>query len=176
MNRLAYFLIFMAVFSAIYQLGSMLDVSEEDAAIFIAEFEELVANIDGLGIFTHNTTIALPMFIPGFGLIWGFFSAFSTGYAIAAFATITPEIAAIPPLAILYATPFGIMELAAYSLGTSRSYMLVSYMIRKMPLRPQLAPTLIEIAAVLALLLAGGFIEYYMLSMNEFGVIDLPDG
>ena len=50
----------------------MSTVGEEDA-IFMKEFEELVLDIDGFGIFTHNTTMALPMFIPGFGVAWGFF-------------------------------------------------------------------------------------------------------
>ena len=55
--------------------------------LFMSEFEELVLDIDGFGIFTHNTTIALPMFIPGFGVAWGLFSAWSTGFAFAAIVT-----------------------------------------------------------------------------------------
>lgn len=111
----------MALFSAVYQLGSMSEVSDEDANTFMAEFDELVEDIDAVGIFTHNTTISLPMFIPGFGVAWGMFSAWSTGFAFSAITTITPQLAEIPPLAILYLSPFGIMELTAYSLATSRS-------------------------------------------------------
>jgi hypothetical protein len=46
----------------------MSTVSEEEATLFMEEFEKLVLDIDAFGIFVHNTTIALPMFIPGFGV------------------------------------------------------------------------------------------------------------
>ena len=52
-------------------------------------FDEIVGTIDGIGIFVHNTTIALPMFIPGFGVAWGLFSAYSTGFAYSAIAAAT---------------------------------------------------------------------------------------
>ena len=85
----------------------MSSVSEEEANTFMAEFEELVLDIDAFGIFTHNTTIALPMFIPGFGIAWGLFSAWSTGFAFAAIATTAPQLAEVPPLTILFLSPFG---------------------------------------------------------------------
>ncbi|MBT8251361.1 MAG: stage II sporulation protein M, partial [Nitrosopumilus sp.] len=59
--RIILFFIFLGVFSVTYQIGSMSDVSEDEANIFMDEFEELVSNIDAFGIFVHNTTIALPM-------------------------------------------------------------------------------------------------------------------
>ena len=61
------------------------------------------------------------MFIPGFGVAWGLFSAWSTGIAFAAILIGTPELGAINPLAILL-TPFGLMEVAAYSIAMSRSF------------------------------------------------------
>ena len=62
------------------------------------------------------------MFIPGFGVAWGLFSAWSTGIAFAAILIGTPELGAINPLAILL-TPFGLMEVAAYSIAMSRSFL-----------------------------------------------------
>jgi hypothetical protein len=59
------------------------------------------------------------------------------------------------------------MELAAYSLGMSRSFLLIIAIIRKKPLRSEMRQTIIEIGIVVALLLAGGFIEYYMI--QHFG-------
>ena len=40
--RLILFFIFLGIFSTAFQIGSMSTVSEEDANIFMAEFEELV--------------------------------------------------------------------------------------------------------------------------------------
>jgi len=130
------------------------------------EFEKLIEDIDGVGIFVHNTTISLPMFIPGFGVAWGLFSAWSTGFAFAAIVTVTPELADFPPLAALFLSPFGFMELFAYSLATSRSFILVRAIIKKTNLTPFLKPTLIEIGIVIGLLLAGGFLEDYMIKIS----------
>ena len=123
--RIITFFVFLVIFTIIFQLGSMSTVSEEEASLFMEEFEKLVSDIDGFGIFVHNTTIALPMFIPGFGIVWGLFSAWSTGYAFASIVTMMPEIADISPLSILFLSPFGLMEIFAYSLGISRSFILI---------------------------------------------------
>ncbi|MCA9819670.1 MAG: stage II sporulation protein M [Nitrosarchaeum sp.] len=164
----------MALFSAVYQLGSMSEVSDEDANTFMAEFDELVEDIDAVGIFTHNTTISLPMFIPGFGVAWGMFSAWSTGFAFSAITTITPQLAEIPPLAILYLSPFGIMELTAYSLATSRSFILIRAITKKDNLHAFLKPTGIEIGIVVGLLLAGGFLEDYMIKLVGEQGLQMP--
>ena len=77
----------MGLFSAAYQIGAMTEVDEEEALAFLEEFQEIVDDIDSVGIFVHNSMIALPMFIPGFGVGWGLFSAWSTGYAFASIVT-----------------------------------------------------------------------------------------
>ena len=152
----------------------MSEVSDEDANTFMAEFDELVEDIDAVGIFTHNTTISLPMFIPGFGVAWGMFSAWSTGFAFSAITTITPQLAEIPPLAILYLSPFGIMELTAYSLATSRSFILIRAITKKDNLHAFLKPTGIEIGIVVGLLLAGGFLEDYMIKLVGEQGLQMP--
>ena len=151
-NRIILFFIFLAVFTIIFQLGSMSTVSQEEADLFMVEFEKLVLDIDAFGIFVHNTTIALPMFIPGFGIFWGLFSSWSTGYAFAAIATSIPEVANISPLTILFLSPFGLMEISAYSLGISRSFILIKAIITKTNLLQFIKPTIIEIGIVIALL------------------------
>ena len=174
--RIILFFIFLGIFAAAFQLGSMTSVSEEDAEAFMSEFEELVLDIDAFGIFTHNLTIALPMFIPGFGVAWGLFSAWSTGFAFAAIATTVPEIGEIPPLSILFLSPFGLMEIAAYSIGISRSFILIRAVIKKVSLTSFLKPTVIEIGIVVALLLVGGYLEFYMIELaQEEGLMDMPD-
>jgi len=173
--RIILFFIFLGLFAATFQIGSMSTVSEEEANAFMAEFEELVLDIDAFGIFIHNLTIALPMFIPGFGVAWGLFSAWSTGFAFAAIAITAPQLSDIPPLSILFLSPFGLMELVAYSFGISRSFILIRAIIKKIDLVPFIKPTLIEIGIMVGLLLVGGYLEFYMIEMaREEGLIDMP--
>ena len=174
MKRVYIFFIFVGIFSGAYQLGSMTTVDTEEAEKFLEEFEALIEDIDAVGIFVHNTTIALPMFIPGFGVGWGLFSAWSTGYAFASIVSLTPVLADVPALALLYLSPFGLMELTAYSLGISRSYILISLVFRKQPFKPHMKMTTIEIGIMIGLLLAGGFIEFYMIEMVQESGFEMP--
>ena len=174
MKRVYIFFIFVGIFSGAYQLGSMSTVDTEEAEKFLEEFEALIEDIDAVGIFVHNTTIALPMFIPGFGVGWGLFSAWSTGYAFASIVSLTPVLADVPALALLFLSPFGLMELTAYSLGISRSYILISLVFRKQPFKPHMKMTAIEIGIMIGLLLAGGFIEFYMIEMVQESGFEMP--
>jgi len=162
-KRIILFFIFMGLFSVSYQIGAISPVNEEDSALFLDEFKDLVDGIDGFGIFIHNLTIALPMFIPGFGVAWGLFSGWSTGFAFASIVTSIPTLANFPPLAILYFSPFGIMELVAYSLGISRSYMVIYAIIKHRSIKSQLLIIAIEIGIVVVLLLIGGYLEFAMI-------------
>ncbi len=85
-QRIIVLFIFIGLFTTSYYIGSLSEISEEDALLFMEEFEELIEDIDGPGIFLHNSMIALAMFVPGAGLVWGMFSAFTTGQAFAAIA------------------------------------------------------------------------------------------
>jgi len=172
--RIIIFFIFLGIFAAAYQIGSMTSVSEEDAEAFMSEFEELVLDIDAFGIFIHNTVIVLPMFIPGFGVAWGLFSAWSTGFAFAAIASTIPEVGEIPPLSILFLSPFGLMEIVAYSIGISRSFILIRAVSKKINLIPFIKPTVIEIGIVVALLLAGGYLEFYMIELAQQEGLEMP--
>jgi len=172
--RIITFFIFLGIFAGAFQFGSMSTVSEEEAKIFMEAFEEIILDIDAFGIFVHNTTIALPMFIPGFGVAWGVFSAWSTGFAFAAIITTIPEIGNIPPLSLLFLSPFGLMEVFAYSLGISRSFILIRAISKKINLRQFIKPTIIEIGIVVALLLVGGYIEFYMIEFALEEGIEMP--
>jgi hypothetical protein len=174
MKRILIFFIFMGLFSAAYQIGSMTEVNEEDALEFLEEFQGIVDEIDSIGIFLHNSQIALPMFIPGVGVGWGLFSAWSTGYAFAAIVSQVPELSQIPPLTLLYISPFGAMELVAYSLGISRSYILIKMIIKKVNLRTTIRGTSIEIGIMVGLLLAGGFLEFYMIQLAQESGFQIP--
>jgi len=171
--RVLLFFIFVGLFSLAYQIGSMSVVGEEEADMFMEAFQEIVLDIDAFGIFVHNTTISLPMFIPGFGAVWGLFSAWSTGFAFAAITSITPELESVPPLTILFLSPFGLMELVAYSLGLSRSFILIHAITKKINLIQFIKPTIIEIGIAVGLLLTGGYLEFYMIETAE-KIIEMP--
>ena len=167
-RRIRIFLIFIAIFAIAYSIGSESKLSEDDSKSFVKEFQHAVEGIDAIGIFTHNALVALPMFIPGFGVAWGSFAAWSTGLAFRALVSTTPALAKLPPLAIIYLSPFGIMELIAYSIGMSRSFLLINTILKKKTIvREELRSTVIEVGIVIALLLSAAFIEYAMI--QEFG-------
>ena len=163
LNRIVLFFVFLGIFSASFAVGAEIQVSEEESKIVLEELESLIGEIDAVGIFTHNTSLALPMFIPGFGIAWGAFAAFSTGMAFSVIQNSNPMLENIPSLTILFMSPFGLMEIAAYSIAMSRSYMIVHKMIKRMPIRPDFRVIGIEISILLGLLLIGGFVEYYFI-------------
>jgi len=163
LNRIVLFFVFLGIFSASFAVGAEVQVSEEESAIILEELESLIGEIDTVGIFSHNILLALPMFIPGFGIAWGAFAAFSTGMAFSVIQDANPMLENIPSLTILFMTPFGLMEIAAYSIAMSRSYMIVHKMIKRMPIRSDVRVIGLEVAILIGLLLAGGFIEYYFI-------------
>ena len=165
--RIITFFILLGLFSAAFQIGSISDVSDDEAKALMSDFEDLVAGVEGMGIFINNITAALPMFIPGAGVAWGLYTAWSTGFAFTAIVSGMPELENIPPLAILYASPFGAMELVAYSIGLSRSCHLTYSLIKRSKLKSLIKPTLIEIGIVVGLLLAAGFLEEYMIKTSQ---------
>ena len=166
-NRILLFFILMAIFSAVFAISAEANLPEEEVEMIMEEFESMVEGIDAFGIFLHNTALSLPMFIPGFGIIWGMFSAFSTGIAFAAIKSMNPLLEQIPALSILFMTPFGLMEVAAYSIAMSRSYMLIHKIIKKVSIRSDIPVTLVEIMIVVGLLFIGAYVEYYMIEMSS---------
>ena len=171
LNRIVLFFIFLGIFSASFAVGAEIQVSEEESAIILEELESLISEIDAVGIFVHNTSLALPMFIPGFGIAWGAFAAFSTGLAFSVLQGANPMLENIPSLTVLFMSPFGLMEVAAYSIAMSRSYMIVHKMIKRMPIRPDYRVIVLEIGILIGLLLTGGFVEYYFI---ESITTDMP--
>tara|TARA_B100000959_G_scaffold49071_1_gene50534 strand:+ start:134 stop:658 length:525 start_codon:yes stop_codon:yes gene_type:complete len=165
-KRIITFFIFTGIFAGVYAVGSQSDVTEEEIEETLKYFKEVIAEIDGFGIFSHNAIIALPMFIPGFGVAWGLFSAYSTGFAFAAISAGTPELSSLNPLAVLL-TPFGLMELAAYSIAMSRSVLFIEKIIKRTPIFTEKKSVLIEISVVTGLLLIGGIVEMYMIDMAQ---------
>lgn len=161
-RRFAFLGIAAAIFAAVYSAGAASTMSEEEAKNLKDLFGKQVEGIDAIGIFLNNFRIAAAMFIPGFGIFVGIFSAYSTGLVFKALAQTTPEIANLPPLIIL-ATPFGMMEVISYGMAMSQSAIFAYEIWKKRSLKPILIPTMIQLGIVAALLLAGAVIEYYMI-------------
>ncbi len=155
----------MGLFSLSLQIGATSEVSDEDANAFVQEFLSNTQDINGFEIFQNNSIASLPMFIPGIGIIFGIYIAWSTGFGFAAIVSMAPGLAEISPLALFYLSPFGIMEIVAYSISMSRSFHISYMLIKRVNLKSFIKPTLIEIGVVLALLLAGGFLEEYMIKL-----------
>ena len=169
MKRIILFFIFTAIFTVVYGTSAVTsEPTEEEIDEIMSFFEGIIDTIDGIGIFVHNTTIALPMFIPGFGVLWGLFSAYSTGFAYSAIAASNAQVAQLNPLAILL-TPFGLMEMASYSLAMSRSTLLAKDVFQKNwnQIKSDKLIISIEIGIVVTLLLIGGIVEMWMIETAQ---------
>ena len=169
MKRIILFFIFTAIFTVVYGTSAVTsEPTEEEIQEVMDFFDEIVGTIDGIGIFVHNVLIALPMFIPGFGVAWGLFSAYSTGFAFSAIAAANADVAQLNPLAILL-TPFGLMEMAAYSIGMSRSVLLAKNVYQKNwdLIKNEKLILFVEIGIVITLLLIGGIVEMWMIETAQ---------
>ena len=169
MKRIILFFIFTAIFTVVYGTSAVTsEPTEEEIQEIMDFFDEIVGTIDGIGIFVHNVMIALPMFIPGVGVVWGLFSAYSTGFAFSAIAAANANVAQLNPLAILL-TPFGLMEMAAYSIGMSRSVLLAKNVYQKNwdLIKNEKLVLSIEIGIVITLLLIGGIVEMWMIETAQ---------
>jgi len=174
-TRLITLVIFVGLFSISLELGSMYPINELDAREILFEFMDTVEEIDSVGLFLNNASLSLPMFIPGAGLIWGLYSGASTGFTYGAIASLTPELSGVPAVSILYTTVFGFLELIAYSIAISRSYLLIYGIIRKSNLKSQMIPLAIEISIVAVLLYVGGTLESSMLEQAQQDIPNIED-
>jgi len=161
--RAVAFGIFFGIFLASFMIGTTYKMSDDETNAFVNDFQNANAGIDATGIFLHNASIALAMFVPAFGAGWGSFTGWQTGAGFNAIISLNPTPStSISPLALIFLSPFGVMELVAYSIGMSRSYLLIWRIIRKNPLQKEIIPTALEIGIVIALLLIGGYVESSM--------------
>lgn len=161
-KRTLFFAIFLGVFLLSYYVGAIYPISYEEAQSFLKDFENSTSNMDAMGIFFHNTLDTLPMFIPGFGIAWGSYISWSTGVAFHELIVQNPEAANLSPFTIFLESPFGAMELFSYSLAMSQSLSLLIVLVRKKGTRQEVIPTMIAIGISVVVLLAAGFVEFYM--------------
>ena len=171
------------VFLAVFVLGSEVNIPEDEALMLIGEFEGQFVGIQWYDIFVHNLTIALGMFIPFGGFVWGSTSALMTGIAFAAYSITSPDVINFSPL-LLFITPFGMMELDAYSIAMGTSLQLSIRLVKRLRHQVEwkengpkiLAKTLLTRVSIVVLLLTiGGFIEYEILE-NMVEIIGVLQG
>lgn len=172
-SRGIFFAIFVGVFLLSYLVGSTYKMSSDELNNFLNDFKSQTEGIDAPGIFAHNLTDALPMFVPGFGVGWGCYTGWTTGAAFGAFLSTNPALAHISALAIFLLSPYGAMELVAYSVAMSRSLIILLVFVRrrswKTELRSQWKSTVIEVGIVIAVLFAAAFLEYSMINGKLHG-------
>lgn len=141
-----------------YSAGAAIQMTTQEASELTTGFESQVADIGTWGLFYNNLKAALAMFVPGIGVIIGAYTAVSTGTIFAALGTSYPELEGVSPLALL-ATPFGILEILAYGLAISRSWILVYQLIAKTPWKRYVVPTAVEVGIALVLLFGAAVTE-----------------
>jgi Zn-dependent protease/CBS domain-containing protein len=155
--RFLFFVFGMIVFLIAYFVGATLvNLNSSQAAFIKRDFEKRIKGINQYGIFANNFRVALGMFIPGFGIALGTFSAFSTGLVFNALSNISPL--------MVFLTPFGILEIIAYGIAISRSgilsYQLIKDTNKRSSWRKYVIPTGIEIGIVVIILFIGAIIEW----------------
>lgn len=161
---------FVGIFLMAYMIGNSYIASDEEAETFLKDFQSSTEGVDAIGIFTHNSIDALPMFIPGFGMAWGAFIGWQTGAAFSTILSSNPALSDIPPISLLLGSPFGILELVAYSLGMSRSFILIRGIIKKSSLKKEIRHTLFEIGIAIGILLVAGFVEFSMITPQHISL------
>jgi Zn-dependent protease len=172
-QRLLFLVFGMILFIIAYSVGAILvKINSSEAEIMKKHFQEQIKGINQYKIFINNFRVALGMFVPGFGIALGIFSAFSTGLVFNAISHTSPIIPHISPLIVLL-TPFGILEIIAYGIAISRSgiisYQLIKDTNKRKSWQKYVIPTIIEIVVVLVILLIGAIIEWQM--AQQFGIV-----
>lgn len=157
----------MGLFTASYFIGSIYEVNQKTAQTIMEQFNDLIKDIDMIGIFSNNTSLAVPMFIPGFGIAWGAIAAWSTGQVFSAIQVTNPDLITFPSLYLLYLSPFGILELFAYSLAMSRSFLLIKSILQKKITRQLIRPLIIEVIILILVLFFAAVIEDYLIQQIE---------
>ena len=157
--RIILFFVFFGLFTASFQIGATTELSEEESLAILHDFADTMEDVDSTGIFLNNLSTGLANFIPGIGPAWGLYSGWSTGIAISGIYSLYPELSEAQPLDIFYASPFGFIELIAYSIGMSHGAFLVFSFVKRHSMKSILKWTIVEIGIVVTLLAVGAVME-----------------
>ena len=144
--RIILFFMFLGFFTISFLIGTLTVLDEAESLAIFNEFNQTITDVDSMEIFLNNLSVGLPTFIPGVGPAWGLYSGWSTGLSFSAIISMSPELTDFEPLDLFYASPFGFLELIAYSIGMSRGAFLIFAFIQKSPKKPLIIWSLIEIS------------------------------
>lgn len=167
-RRILYLLAGILVFIIVFIIGTFVTFDESTSQLLKEQFQNKIKNINNIGIFLNNFLISILMFVPGIGIAFGLFSGFSTGNI---FVIITRDLPIqIPPL-VVFLTIFGIMELVSYGIAISRSYLLLTSILKRTNIKDNLIYTGIEIGIVAIILFFSAIIEWDLIKQS--GGLDL---
>jgi hypothetical protein len=149
--------------------GSLMPVDLQQARQINNELNQTVTTAQQNGtlvqsIFSNNFLIALVMFVPVFGPVFGFYTLFSTGAAINAIA-IAQGYPLFLVLFSLVLTPVFWIEFAAYSTALAESIWLFRRILQGRGLR-ELKNLGILVAVCAGLLFFGAVIEAWLISIG----------
>ena len=161
--RIILFFVFFGLFTVSFYVGSTTELSQEESLAIMFDFQNAMEDADSTSILLNNLSIGLPNFIPGFGPAWGLYSAWSTETAVSGIWSMTPELHGISPLVIFYGSPFGFIELIAYSIGMSRGAFLIFSFVKRHSMKSILKWSAVEVGIVVALLVGGAVMEISMI-------------
>ena len=161
--RIILFFVFVGLFTISFQIGATTELSLDESLAILSNLENTMQDIDSIGIFLNNLSIGLPTFVPVLGPVWGLFAGWSTGITISGVWSMSPDLSDTLPLSIFYASPYGFLELIAYSIGMSRGAFLVFSFVKHHSINSILKWTLVEIVIVVTLLAIGSIIEIFMI-------------
>jgi len=85
----------------------------------------------------------------------------------------SPGLTDFQPLDLFYASPFGFLEIIAYSIGMSRGAFLIFAFIQKSTKKSLIIWSLIEFSIAIILLAVGGLMEASMIESEPLLIDDL---
>ena len=162
--RLAFLVVLVVVFLISFWIGTAYKMSNDEARQFLKEYRTSTQGIGAFGIFVHNVSNTLGMFVPAAGVGWGIYNAWSTGAAFKILLSLNSVLSQSSPVVVLLSTPFGVMEVVSYGIAMSRSLFLLLVIVKKKPLKKELRNTAIEIGIVAVILLVAAFVESSIMS------------
>jgi hypothetical protein len=163
-RRVILFGIFIVVFLLSFFIGTFHKMSNDEAREFLKGYRASTQGIGPIGIFAHNLSNTIVMFIPGAGVGWGVYNAWSTGAAFKILMSLNASLSQSNPVLVLLSRPFGVMELVSYAIAMSQSLLLLFALVKKRLTKKEMIYTAIEIGIVSAILLAAAFVESSMIS------------
>ncbi|PUA34094.1 MAG: hypothetical protein B9J98_01560 [Candidatus Terraquivivens tikiterensis] len=137
--------------------GSLTTLSPGESEEIIRQVSELFRDINAWKIFFNNFQIALLMFIPALGMLFGGYAIYSTGLVFAAY-SVQSNIPSTYLVGVAVLSPYGILEFLGYGLATSEGVLII-YSAIKRKLRSEVKALPFIVLAVAGLLMVAAALE-----------------